>query len=102
MNQREDPHRMSLVTAAPPVHREVPVPAPRIPGTPTAPAVPDRPERLTSLDAYRGFIMLAMAASSLGIPEVRATLAKQAGGGAYAGQWLWDFLAYQTDHAPWI
>lgn len=36
--------------------------------TPAAPVVP--PTRLLALDAYRGFIMLAMASAGLGIPKV--------------------------------
>lgn len=61
---------------------------------PTAEPVPqERPARLVSLDAYRGFIMLAMASAGLAIP----TVAK-----SFAGDPTWQFLAYQTDHAPWI
>ncbi len=49
-------------------------------------------ERLTSLDAYRGAIMLLMASSGLGLAQV----AKQ-----FPDSGLWQFLAYQTEHAPW-
>jgi predicted acyltransferase len=58
-----------------------------------------------SLDAYRGFIMLAMASSGLGIAKVVGALAAQAkenGLDSYPGQRVWEFLGYQTDHAPWV
>lgn len=78
----------------------------------TAPAMVDRPnpvvspaddtgstrapapmgERLVSLDAYRGAIMLLMASSGLGLSQV----AKQ-----FPDSALWRFLGFQTDHAPW-
>ncbi len=51
-----------------------------------------QPERLVSLDAYRGAIMLLMASSGLGIAQV----ARQ-----FPGNSVWQFLGYQTDHAPW-
>lgn len=63
----------------------------------TSEAVVDQPrtvgERLVSMDAYRGFVMLLMASEGLGIPEV----AKK-----FPGSRLWDFLHYQTDHVQWI
>src|SRR6516164_8212078 len=94
---------MSVATRPVPAHREVPVPAP---ATPEAPApAPQRSERLMSLDAYRGFIMLAMASSGLGIAKVVGALAAQAkenGLDSYPGQRVWEFLGYQTDHAPWV
>lgn len=48
--------------------------------------------RLTSLDAYRGFVMLLMASEGLGI----AAYAQN----AHAGE-FWQFLARQTDHVQW-
>jgi heparan-alpha-glucosaminide N-acetyltransferase len=48
--------------------------------------------RLLSLDAYRGFIMLAMASGGLGLARV----ARQSAGGP-----VWQALAYQVDHVPW-
>ena len=45
-----------------------------------------------SLDAYRGAIMLLMASSGLGLAQV----ARQ-----FPDSSLWQFLAHQTDHAPW-
>ena len=62
---------MSLLTTSPqPSFLEPPVPSPKAPEQPTAPAAPEKPERLVSLDAYRGFIMLAMASSGLGLAQV--------------------------------
>ncbi|HEY2342945.1 MAG TPA: hypothetical protein VGH90_07950 [Chthoniobacteraceae bacterium] len=53
---------------------------------------PAKPERLTSLDAYRGFVMLLMISDGLRMAEV----AKH-----FPGSGLWNFLGYETDHAPW-
>ena len=53
-----------------------------------------RPDRLVSLDAYRGFIMLVMASSSLAIPSVAKT--------HFQGQPAWQFLAFHTEHVDWI
>jgi len=57
-------------------------------------------QRLVSLDAYRGFIMLAMASGGLAIPLVVKNMAK-----ANPDQEVpafWRFLAFHTDHVPWI
>jgi predicted acyltransferase len=67
-----------------PALEEVPLPA--------APR-PEKPARLVSLDAYRGFIMLVMASSQLGIPRVARF---------FQDSTLWQFLAHQFDHVPWI
>src|SRR5688572_19402885 len=48
--------------------------------------------RLVSLDAYRGFVMLAMASGGLGLARV----ARQ-----FPDSRLWDNIAYQVDHAAW-
>ena len=45
-------------------------------------------QRLVSLDAYRGFIMLLLASTGFGL----SVLAKHPG---------WEWLAYQVDHAEW-
>ncbi len=65
-------------------------------GAVQSPAVSDaeRPatERLVSLDAYRGLVMLAMASAGLGISQVaKAT-----------GDWPWTSIAPQLDHVPWV
>ena len=51
-----------------------------------------KPERLLSLDAYRGAIMLLMASSGLGLAEV----AKQ-----FPSSLVWQFLGHHADHAEW-
>lgn len=48
--------------------------------------------RLVSLDAYRGFIMLLLATSAFRIPDVARH---------FKGDGVWDFLAYQFNHAAW-
>lgn len=62
-------------------------------------------ERLMSLDAYRGFIMLAMASSALGFSVVAKQLKTTAEktGVAWTGfnRWCWETLAYQFDHVAW-
>lgn len=50
--------------------------------------------RLGSLDAYRGFIMLAMASAGFGFAKV----AKEK---AFADNASWQALAYQFDHVAW-
>ena len=49
-------------------------------------------ERLVSLDAYRGAIMLMMASAGLGLAQV----ARQ-----YPDSGLWQFVGHQTEHAEW-
>jgi heparan-alpha-glucosaminide N-acetyltransferase len=65
--------------------------AQRTNGIPAAPAT--KPERLVSLDAYRGFIMLAMASGGFALPAV----AKH-----FPDSPAWQFLSYQASHAPWV
>lgn len=59
-----------------------------------APAVAASPPRLVSLDAFRGFIMLAMASAGFNL----AGIARQEG---FSHSRLWQFLGYQTDHVAW-
>src|SRR5262249_54442501 len=61
---------------------------------PTSPA-PEKPARLMSLDAYRGFIMLAMASSFGG------ALAKYAKNAGRTADPVYQFLAYQFEHVSW-
>jgi predicted acyltransferase len=51
------------------------------------------PSRLVSLDAYRGFVMLLMASSGLGIAHFvnKHQISSP----------VWQFLASQTDHVQW-
>src|SRR6185436_2254144 len=51
-----------------------------------------KPQRLVSLDAFRGAIMLLMASSAFRIPEVAKAL---------PGSRAWRFLGYEFDHAAW-
>ena len=71
---------MSAVASEPPkaVHEQ---------GTTPAPA------RLTSLDAYRGLVMLLMMAEALSLWRVAQ---------AVPGSALWRFLAHHQSHAEWI
>lgn len=68
-----------------------------------APASPPslKSRRLTSLDAYRGFVMLAMASGGLAIANVwhhsHDEIVK-AGGSAD----LWSRAAYQFEHTTWV
>src|SRR5690349_1525272 len=50
-------------------------------------------KRLNSLDAFRGAVMLLMASSGFGIPQV----AKH-----FTGSAAWAFLGYEFDHPPWV
>src|SRR3954470_10451017 len=74
---------MAELTASPPVV------VPDIKGPPEPKVAP---ARLLSLDIYRGMAMLLMASDGLGIPQAARNF-KESG--------LWQFLAYQADHAPW-
>jgi heparan-alpha-glucosaminide N-acetyltransferase len=59
--------------------------------SPAAPGAPE-PTRLISLDAYRGFVMLAMASSGLGIPQVAREFPEST---------VWKILKSQSDHIEW-
>jgi heparan-alpha-glucosaminide N-acetyltransferase len=50
------------------------------------------PPRLTSLDAFRGAIMLLMASSGLGIPQIAKT---------FPDSPIWAFLGRHCEHATW-
>jgi predicted acyltransferase len=68
-------------------------------------------QRVASIDAYRGFVMLLMASGALGFarivatqggaPEPPAAIA-EAGGAPSWWASLWNVLAYQFDHVPWV
>lgn len=55
------------------------------------------PNRLGSLDAYRGFVMLLMMGEVLSFGHVADNLAKA---GLSAG--LWGFLGHHQDHVDWV
>jgi heparan-alpha-glucosaminide N-acetyltransferase len=52
-----------------------------------------KPERLISLDAYRGTIMLLMASAGFGL----STVAK-----SYPDSSVWGFIGHQTSHVEWV
>src|SRR5436190_8843748 len=56
------------------------------------PYAPPKPERLLSLDTYRGFLMLVLATSAFQIHKLSA--------GVRQGP-IWNFLSYQFSHPPW-
>ncbi len=66
-------------------------------------ATGSKPKRLMSLDAFRGFVMLAMASSGFAFRQVAATVRDMHAGTPSDGWWrfLWDTLAYQFDHVAW-
>jgi len=51
------------------------------------------PERLVSLDAFRGLTMLFMASSGFGIAQIAK---------AFPDSGFWELLRYNTSHASWI
>ena len=51
------------------------------------------PERLVSLDAFRGLTMLFMASSGFGIPQIVK---------AFPDSAFWELLRYNTTHAAWV
>ncbi len=85
---------MSLATRPLPARVEKPVPEPQTPDGSAVPLQPERPERLASLDAYRGFVMLAMASAGLNLAKVAHDSFPQSP--------IWQALAYQTDHVGWV
>lgn len=50
-------------------------------------------QRLVGLDAFRGAIMLLMASSGFGVPQVAKEFPDSA---------LWRFLGHQFEHAEWV
>lgn len=52
----------------------------------------DGPQRLASLDAYRGFVMFLMMAEVLRLSQVAK---------AFPSSGFWQLLAFNTSHVPW-
>src|SRR4029079_8725052 len=48
--------------------------------------------RLTSIDAFRGFVMFLMLAEAMRLWTLHA---------AYPASGVWAFVAFQTTHVPW-
>ena len=63
------------------------------PSATAAASGPPAPQRLASLDAYRGFVMFLMMAEVLRLAEVAADV---------PGSAFWSFLAFHQTHAPWV
>src|SRR5258708_11825248 len=59
----------------------------------TSPATTSSPGRLTSIDAYRGFVMALMMGEVLNFGRVAANLPDSQ---------FWKFLAYHQSHVSWI
>jgi predicted acyltransferase len=59
----------------------------------TPSSAPALPERLVSLDAFRGLTMLFMASSGFGVAQIAK---------AYPDSAFWELLRYNTTHAAWI
>jgi predicted acyltransferase len=72
---------------------------------PPEPPALDKPVRLTSLDAYRGFVMLAMASAGFALPAAmkNAEVLARFDGTSYAPQWkaVCGFVGYELEHVPW-
>jgi heparan-alpha-glucosaminide N-acetyltransferase len=64
------------------------------------PAGVTAPERLVSLDAYRGFIMLIMAGGGMELASGGFHLAKVARE-SFPGNPIWEFLGYESEHVKW-
>ena len=50
------------------------------------------PTRITSIDAFRGFVMFLMLAEAMRLPSLRA---------AFPASRFWSIVAYNTSHVPW-
>jgi heparan-alpha-glucosaminide N-acetyltransferase len=73
-------------------------PAPLAP-LPQSTVPPVVSQRLVSLDAFRGLVMVLMVSAGLYIPRVVENLHRENPGQATP---VWNMLAFQTDHTQWI
>lgn len=55
-------------------------------------SVAEKPERLVSLDAYRGFVMFLMAAEMLRVPSVARH---------FPDSGVWQWLKFHSEHVAW-
>jgi heparan-alpha-glucosaminide N-acetyltransferase len=60
--------------------------------SPAAAPGPAAVTRITSIDAFRGFVMFLMLAEALRLPALRR---------AFPGSTFWSIVAYNTSHVPW-
>jgi predicted acyltransferase len=51
------------------------------------------PQRVSSVDAYRGFVMFLLLAEGLHLSSVAK---------AYPDNWFWEFMSFHQSHVPWI
>jgi len=76
----------------------------KTPAEPTAGATPEKPtaagQRLVSLDAYRGFIMLMLAANGFGIAAL-ARLPEDAPVWQHLDYRTWQSIAFHFNHPEW-
>src|SRR5262249_7101263 len=86
----------TLVTEHEPIARPQPLPGPVAHLTPH-PAAIEKPARLVSLDAYRGFVMLAMVSGGFAFAKVAESFPAD----TLPGQGM-HWLAYEFDHVPWV
>ena len=63
------------------------------PATPETVKTPANPERLASIDAYRGFVMFLMMAEVLRLNKLAEAFPKSE---------LWKFLAHHQEHVEWV
>src|SRR5688572_22634573 len=82
-----------------PAPEPAPAPAPDTPSSPLPLAAAT--ERLVSLDAYRGLVMVLMVSAGLRITQVVRTF-DQTPELQHRKTWLWERLAFHTDHVPWV
>jgi len=80
--------------SAPSVVEMTPAPEP-------APFATVAPQRLVSMDAYRGLVMVLMVSAGFGITRVVRNF-EQTPGMEHLKTPVWERLAYQTDHAAWV
>ncbi|MHC4875768.1 MAG: acyltransferase family protein [Planctomycetota bacterium] len=66
---------------------------------------PNQPQRLMSIDAYRGFVMLAMASGGLALSQVARNpeVFTRFDGTQWEAAWrfTWESLGYQASHVAW-
>lgn len=57
-----------------------------------SPSIPAQPQRVASVDAYRGFVMFLMMAEVLRLGRVSKALPDSS---------FWEFVAFHQSHVPW-
>jgi predicted acyltransferase len=85
-----------------PVHAAEPREQPaQVDAAPSRPTPRGTMQRLVSLDAYRGLVMVLMVSAGLGIPNVVRNF-EQSPALRHLKTPIWDRLAFQTDHTQWV